>query len=577
MLDTVRHLSARQAAAWIHNRLERQAPVRLDLRGPAAAPSAAWDALAAASRALDELGGLPASTQAESRRIADMVLSRRFRFVGEERELPIIDWTADYVHPLWTYHLHYFDYAVDLARVWRHTGEPRFGDRLAELWTTWLDAAARGDARIEPYPTSVRCMNTLRCLWLVENRLSPELAERLRGAVDVQLRWLAGHLERHLRANHLQKNLAALTWGGLAFSDAPDRDARRAELWWELGEQVLPDGGHFERSPMYHAEALDDLLRTVAFCRVAGVPVPDDAGPRLVAMTRALQWLSRPDGSLHRFNDAADGERPGRSEVIGLARRVLGRGFEEPTGVFALADTGYCGVVEPELGLRLVVDAGPLGPDYQPGHAHCDMLSFELDVAGRPAIVDAGVHGYDGNPYREYVRSTRAHNTVAIDGGEQHEMWATYRVAGRGAIVGVPAISEDGAGVTFHGACRHHHDPRAEHHRRIHLGPDRMTVTDAVADADDRPLTSWLHLHPDFEVRRVGDGFVAEADSGDGASVRIVIEPFGADDARVLRGERDPVQGWYCPEFGVARPACVIELELRANRGRPFGWRLKFA
>jgi hypothetical protein len=208
-------------------------------------------------------------------------------------------------------------------------------------------------------------------------------------------------------------------------------------------------------------------------------------------------------------------------------------------------------------------------------------------VAGRPLVVDAGVHGYDGDPFRDYVRGTRAHNTVAIDGGEQHDMWATYRVAGRGAIVGVPSISEDGAGVTFHGACRHYHDPRAEHHRRIHLGAKHLTVTDVVAEAAGQPLTSWLHLHPDFEVERAGDGFAVTAGdggtgesgsgSGGGASPRIVVEPFGADEVRVRRGERDPVQGWHCPEFGIARAAYVLELRVAANRGQPFGWRLAFA
>ena len=37
-------------------------------------------------------------------------------------------------------------------------------------------------------------------------------------------------------------------------------------------------------------------------------------------------------------------------------------------------------------------DAGDIGPDYQPGHAHGDMLSFELSLNGHRVIVDSGVH-----------------------------------------------------------------------------------------------------------------------------------------------------------------------------------------
>jgi uncharacterized heparinase superfamily protein len=505
---------------------------------------------------------------------AAAVADHRFRFLNVERRLPEIEWTANYVSPLWTYHLHYFDYAVDLSRAWRTTGEQRYGDRYVELWTSWLDASEAGGARIEPYPTSVRCLNALRSLWLIEERLPPLFVERLVAAVHVQLEWLAGHPERDLRANHLQKNLTALAWGSLAFAGPAALRWRRFldELWDELREQVLPDGGHFERSPMYHAAAMDDFLRTVALCRAADVMVPPDVAPQLTAMTRAFQWLSRPDGTLHLFNDAANGERPEREELLDVARRVLADGLPEPAGAFALPDTGYFGFVDPATGRRLVIDAGPLGPSYQPGHAHCDMLSFELDLEGRPLIVDSGVHGYDRDPYREYVRSTRAHNTVAVSGRDQHEMWATFRVARRGEVPAAASRATATGGFEFEGACRHYHG-RAVHRRAIELRPDALRVTDRIEGADGRPLTSWLHLHPSLTLEPAGTGFVAVTE--DSPRLRVRIEVFGADSVRICRGERDPVQGWYCPEFGKALEATTVVLSVAANDGREFGYRLR--
>ena len=97
--------------------------------------------------------------------------------------------------------------------------------------------------------------------------------------------------------------------------------------------------------------------------------------------------------------------------------------------MFALRDAGYYGARG--SGHYVVCDAAPIGPDYQPGHAHGDLLSFELSLAGRRVIVDAGVHGYDGDPLRAWCRSTRAHNTVEIDGEDQCEFWGTFRVARR--------------------------------------------------------------------------------------------------------------------------------------------------
>lgn len=501
---------------------------------------------------------------------ADDTVNHLFRFLNTERRLTKIDWSTEYVCPLWTYHLSYFDFAVDLARAWRDRGERRFGERYLQLWTNWLEAAERGAARIEPYPTSVRCLNALRSLWLVHDRVPSPFSDQLLAAVHAQLEWLAGNLERHLRGNHLQKNLTALAWGSIAFDGPVARRWRPFldELWEELREQVLPDGGHFERSPMYHAAALDDFLRTVTLCEAAGVAVPADVRPRLAAMTRALQWLSRPDGTLHLFNDAANGERPGREEVLDLARRVLSADFVEPAGAFALPDTGYYGVVDRAADRRLVIDAGPPGPSYQPGHAHCDMLSFDLDLAGRPVVVDAGVHGYDGDPYREYVRGTRAHNTVEIDGRDQHEMWATFRVARRGEVLAATCHEANGL-FEFEGACRPYHDKRAVHRRTIRLRGDELTVTDTVEGAVGRPLRSWLHLHQEFRVERLEAGFLALCEQ---AALRILIEPFGTADVLARRGEQDPMQGWCCPEFGVALPAVTIELTMPRNDGRPFGW-----
>jgi len=507
---------------------------------------------------------------------AEAILRDRFSFLSEERELTQIDWSFEYVSPLWTYHLSYFDYAVDLTRAWLTTDDQRFGDRYVHLWTSWLEAAERGAARIEPYPTSVRCLNALRSLWLVEHRLPDAFADRLLGATHAQLAWLSHNLERHLRANHLQKNLTALAWGFLVFDGpvAATWERHLTELWNELREQVLPDGGHFERSPMYHAAALADFLRTLALCRAAGVDVPEDVPDRLRAMTDALRYLSRPDGTFHLLNDAANGERPSRDEVMALAAQVLGTPAGEPDGAFALKDTGYFGVIDAAAGHRLVIDAGPLGPSYQPGHAHCDMLSFELDLGGRPVVVDSGLHGYDGDPYREYVRSTRAHNTVAIDGRDQHEMWATFRVARRGEILRADFGPTGDGGFEFRGACRHYHDRRAVHHRAIVLGAGGLEVTDRVEGASGRSITSWLHLHPDFELEPVHEGFVVRARTSEPATAHARIEVFGVDEMRVLRGERDPVQGWFCPEFGLAIAAPVIEMRVNANDGRTFGYHL---
>src|SRR5690606_20658052 len=115
-----------------------------------------------------------------------------------------------------------------------------------------------------------------------------------------------------------------------------------------------------------------------------------------------------------------------------------------------------------------------------------------------------------------------------------------------------------------------YHDRTAVHRREIEGMDGRWTVRDVIRGADGRRLQSFLHLHPDFELRSDGTNIRAEA-----AGAHFLIEPFGADDIVLHRGTESPAQGWYCPEFGLAVPAPVIELVVEHNRGEAFGYSIE--
>ena len=131
-------------------------------------------------------------------------------------------------------------------------------------------------------------------------------------------------------------------------------------------------------------------------------------------MTRLL-GMARPAG---RAPDA--GRRVGRSTIKRLPWRS---GFFPKAGTRVLRAPGSESC--------LIFDCGPLGPDYQPGHGHCDVLSYELSLHGQRVVVDTGVSTYEPCAERLYERSTAAHNTLRVDGEEQAEVWASFRVGRR--------------------------------------------------------------------------------------------------------------------------------------------------
>jgi uncharacterized heparinase superfamily protein len=506
---------------------------------------------------------------------AESVLAGRYVFLNHAELLPSIDWRRQHVSPLWTYNLHYFDYARDLAWAYRHSRDRRYLDRLMELADGWIEENTHARGRgWDPYPVSVRIVNWSVALLLCGDAIPAASQQRLVRSLHRQCRFLEQHIEWHILGNHLQRNLQALLVGGLLFDgDAAVRWRRKAArlLWGELDEQVLDDGGHYERSPMYHAVFVGDLLELLCLMRACNETVPPRATSRVRTATAALGRLSRPDGTLHRFSDSADGIALPRQQLERLARMGVDGDIPDPTGVWRMPDSGYFGYNAPEEGQRFIIDCGDPGPVYQPGHAHCDLLSFELDLAGAPFIVDSGVSGYDGDPLREYARSTRAHNTVTVDGGEQSEIWGTFRMARRAEAISAQ-VSDAPGRFHFRGAYRPYHDRRITHSRRVQLQGSAWEVEDRVSGAEGALLCSFLHFHPAIHIETEGRCF--RAVSGE---VSARIEPFGVDAACVRRGEHDPEQGWYCREFGACHAAPVLEFRVPRNDGKPFGYRIIIA
>jgi uncharacterized heparinase superfamily protein len=554
VLRTLRNLPVRQLLYLVIRRVQQRLPARLP-PSPREPVSARHAAIAEAVQIIGIRDG--------ARMRAESVRRSKFAFVGATRRLESVDWAQEYVSPLWTYNLHYFDYARDLAAAYRETADNGYVDSFQNLVLSWISGCSPRSAGWQPYPTSLRIVNWLYSLLLLGDALPREVRARIAKSVVLQAAWLDRRLEHHLGANHLQVNYKALAIAGLYFEGGQAcrwRERGFAGSWRAVTTQVLADGVHYERSPMYHAIALGDFLELVAFADAVGEAVPEEARTRVQEMVRAFGVLSRPDGTLHLFNDAANGIAPGRAELERMAKAVLGVDMGTPVGRVALPEGGYWGWIDREQGMRLVLDCGDPGPAHQPAHAHCDLLSFELDLGGRPVVVDSGVSGYAGDPLREYVRSTRAHNTVQVGRREQSEVWSVFRM-GRHARVTSAQLDQQGH-FRFTGAYQLH-DGSATHERTFDWDGSRLLVEDRVAGAEGEAVRSFIHLHPDLEVEYEADHLVV---TGNGC--RITIRVGGADRVRVGQGSEAGLEGWYCPRFGTALAAPVIALEAARYDGR---------
>lgn len=427
-------------------------------------------------------------------REASLVGPARLRLLGVEHDLADVGWDEPALPLLWRYNQHYFDdlNAAGAAdrRAWQRAWIQRWCDECPP---------ARGTAWA-PYPTSLRIVNWAKFA-LAGEVLEPAWIHSL----AIQARWLMRRLEWHLLGNHLFANAKALLFAGLLFDGD---EARRWEvravalLQRELPEQFLADGAQFELSPMYHLLALEDLLDLLNLLQARASPASPSSAlapelrRRCGAMLHWLRCLRHPDGTLARFNDAAEGIAPPTDDVERYAAALGVTGDAPPAeGVTVLRPSGYVRMARGDA--VALLDIARVGPDYVPGHAHADTLSFELSVRGLPLIVNRGTSVYGDGPRRQVERGTASHSTLQIGEHDSSEVWAGFRV-GRRARPG--PIEHDGWIVAGTHDGYAHLPVAPRHRRRWQLDADGLDIEDRVEPSPAEPARARFHLAPGLDL-----------------------------------------------------------------------------
>lgn len=528
MWRTVRHLKPEQLYGRVRFRLARP---RVDLSSspPLCPVTGPWERPA--------------------RREPSMIGPTWFRLLGEEADLADHGWDDPALAKLWRYNLHYFDDLNAIgaeARLTWHT-------ELIERWIS--ENPPTTGSGWEPYPTSLRISN-----WIKFALGGHYLSDAARYSLALQTRWLSKRLEWHLLGNHLFANAKALVFAGLFF------DGAEADEWFATGaqilrqqlpEQILSDGSQFELSPMYHALALDDILDLINCARAYG----EDSLSRELALCipRMLDWLfmmTHPDGKIAFFNDTAFGIAPDNSELRDYAKRL---GFAAKPPVSPLIHSRPSGYIRMAMADAVVIaDVASVGPDYLPGHAHADTLSFEFSLLGHRLVVNGGTSIYGIGEERLRQRGTAAHSTLVVDGEDTSEVWSGFRVGRRAKPVNVEAWEGDQY-ITAKGEHDgYKHLPgRPVHRREWTLSEEGLRVDDTVQGAGKHSLEVYFHLHPDL---------AAEVDE-DNAVVWITRSDSDQFIAKftVLGGTVEVIRSSWHPEFGVSIPARTIRVSAKCS------------
>jgi len=484
---------------------------------------------------------------------------------------------------------------VVLGRAYRASGDVRFAQAVAEQLDSWL--------RQNPYGLGMNWRSGLELgirlinwVWAVDliresEAIDADLYGRLLDSVSRHIWEIDRKYSRGSSVgNHLIGEAAGVFVATSYFQNLRHAAPWREQSWDILNREILnqtySDGGPREQTTGYHLFILQFFVVAAVAARATGREFPASYWSRLEKMFEFLMILSAGGDRVPAFGDGDDGyvldlgtDPRCTHEWLAIGASLFGRrDFKTQAGPHlesmewllgesgrrslkeipdgppkaitstALGESGYYLLQHGELGapdhISVVFDCGPLGLEPLAGHGHADALSFTLRAFGQEVLVDPGTYDYFSYPqWREYFRSTRAHNTVVIDGRDQSEMLGLFlwgRKANARCLAWEPS-EVGGRVIGEHDGYADLKDP-VVHRRTLELdGRERvLIIQDEILARGNHEIEVFFHLAEHGSVNAVGPNRY-RVDLGPGM---IEMELDRGLEIRAFRGSTDPIAGW---------------------------------
>ncbi len=359
---------------------------------------------------------------------------------------------------------------------------------------------------------------------------------RLLHALNRQARHLARVLpDGRMGADPLRGAIALILAGALLPDGGAFDKAGRKLFQRQVSAQILPDGGHVERSP----GVMLDLLRRLLDLRVAlgatSGTMPNDLGATISGLAGAVRMLCHGDGGLATFNDTIEGDSA-------LARQCLVEAGEFPRDLVELPATGFQRL---EAGKSVIIqDCGRPPPPGLDTHAHAGTLSFEFSHAGQRIIVNCGAHP-NSREWRGVQRNTAAHSTLIVD-DTNSSMLLPMAGTGGGGMALRPAVLTCRRDETPNGTLvEASHDGYSDsfglvHVRRLLLTGDgsELAGEDHLLGESGGAFALRFHLHPDVQsvVTQNGQAALLKPTGGAGWRLRLQGGDLALADSVYLAG-----------------------------------------
>jgi hypothetical protein len=501
-----------------------------------------------------------------------------------------LDWTYsgpdDDIEWAWATNRHFV--VRDLLQAWHETGNPKYARYIDKFIKDWIISS-------HPYP-GVRSTTAMWRGLEVSFRVK-YWAQAFYSLMDdgylspaTQLLILSSLPEHahYARNFHAQNNWLTMEISGLATVATAWPELKEASEWlkYSIGTmvesikgQVYPDGAQTELASSYHYVALNNFNQLLEICNKVNASLPEYYTKTVENMWNYLAYTIRPDG-YGLLNNNSD-KRYNRDLVLNAALTYNRDDWKyiASNGNTGVKPTKSPSILFPWAGHLIsrsgfgtdahwsFFDIGPWGS----AHQHNDKLHLSISAYGRDLLVDAGRFAYRGevaNKFRRYALSSQSHNLILIDGkgqdpgprlAEQPLTETEYKIAD----------DFDYASSSFESFIDL--DGKAVHNRSLFYVRGRFwVVVDHISTDRPRKIEALWHWHPNCIVQQENNGIVAT--NNPRGNLKII--PVGNHNWNIdlVKGQDDPVQGWYSKEYNLFEPNVAAIYSDHIDADKTYVW-----
>lgn len=310
-----------------------------------------------------------------------------------------------------------------------------------------------------------------------------------------------------------------------------------SRVWESYRKSFTAEGVHKEHSPCYHSWIANNLNDLILTADSMNIMVPDELR---IVRDKAIEYTDQLqiNGYFPTIGDCSCNKRNTFAKLTPPEENGL--------DIYPLSGWAF---IRDSMNKSTVIIQSDF---FSTVHYQQDETSFILNVDGYDLIIDPGLFNYTpGAEFNTYMRSAFAHNVTVIDNMEFNPDTANTGLSGITRYYSEANNNGSACGI-IELVHPHYRQKGVEIYRQFaFLGNNSYVVNDEIHSDSVHEYCQLFHLAPNAIIKKNKESLTITWPEHH--YILNIYSNF--TDFLIIEGEKEPLQGWYFPEFNNAAPA----------------------